>query len=117
VAHVVLVVEVEAGDGELDALGGRKVDSEAVRAAVAVERATAAEDVVGRGEEAEEGGAEVAADEADEALPAGLAERGADATVFDALEKGVEALDGTAASKRTVAEQVVVGGDVTLPRL
>ena len=112
VAHVVLVVEVEAGDGELDALGGGKVDSEAVRAAVAVERATAAEDVVGGGEETEEGGAEVAADEADEALPAGLAERSADATVLDTLEKGVEALDGTAASKRTVSEQVVVGGDV-----
>ena len=112
VAHVVLVVEVEAGDGELDALGGGKVDSEAVRAAVAIERATAAEDVVGGGEETEEGGAEVAADEADEALPAGLAERSADATVLDTLEKGVEALDGTAASKRTVSEQVVVGGDV-----
>ena len=112
VAHVVLVVEVEASDGELDALRGGKVDSEAVRAAVAIERATAAEDVVGGGEETEEGGAEVAADEADEALPAGLAERSADATVLDTLEKGVEALDGTAASKRTVSEQVVVGGDV-----
>ena len=44
--------------------------------------------------------------------PAGLAERSADATVLDTLEKGVEALDGTAASTRTVSEQVVVGGDV-----
>jgi hypothetical protein len=61
VAHVVLVVEVEASDGELDALSGSKFDSEAVRAAVAVERATAAEDVVGGGKETEEGGAEVAA--------------------------------------------------------
>ena len=65
-----------------------------------------------KSEETKEGGAEVVADEADEALPAGLAERSADATVLDTLEKGVEALDGTAASKRTVSEQVVVGGDV-----
>jgi hypothetical protein len=99
VAHVVLVIEVEAGDGELEALGGGEVDSEAVRATVAVERAAAAEGVVSGGEEAEVGGAEVVADESNEALPAGLAEGGgADAAVFDALEEGVEAPDGTAAA-------------------
>ena len=64
------------------------------------------------GEQAEECGAEVAADEADEGLPLGLAEGGADAAMFDALEEGVEALDGTAASKRTVAAQVIVGGAI-----
>ena len=111
VAHVVLVVEVEAGDGELDALGG-EVDGEAVRAKTAVERAAAAEGVLGGGEEAEEGGAEMAADEVDEGLPLGLTEGGADAAVVDALEEGVEALDGTAASKRTVAAQVIVGGAI-----
>jgi hypothetical protein len=51
--------------------------------------------------ELEEGEAEVAADNADEG--------GADAAVIDALEEGVDAFDGAAASKRTVAEQV---GDV-----
>jgi hypothetical protein len=110
VAHVVLVVEVEAGDGELDALGG-EVDGKAVRATTAVERAAAAEGVLGGGKESEEGEAEVVADEADEGPPLGLAEGGADAAVVDALEEGVEAFDGTAASKRAVAEQVgVVGG-------
>jgi hypothetical protein len=39
----------------------------------------------------------------DEGLPLGLTEGGADAAVVDALEEGVEALDGTAASKRTVS--------------
>jgi hypothetical protein len=53
----------------------------------------------------------VVADEADKGLPVGLAEGGADAAAVDALEKGVEALDGAAASKCAVAEQVsVVGG-------
>jgi hypothetical protein len=46
----------------------------------------------------------VAADKADEGFPVGLAEGGADAAVVDALEEGVEALDGAAASKRAVAE-------------
>ena len=51
VAHVVLVVEVQAGEAEVDALGAGEVDDEAVQAAAAVERAAAAEDVVGRVEE------------------------------------------------------------------
>jgi hypothetical protein len=38
-------------------------------------------------------------------------EGGADAAVADALEEGVEALDGAAASKRTAAEEKsAVGG-------
>jgi hypothetical protein len=51
------------------------------------------------------------ADKADEGFPVELAEGGADAAVVDALEEGVEALDGAAASKRAVAEPVsAVGG-------
>ena len=63
-----------------------------------VERATATEGVIGGGKESEEGEAEVVADKADEGRPVGVAEGGADATVVDALEEGVEVLDGAAAS-------------------
>jgi hypothetical protein len=110
VAHVVLVVEAEAGNAELDAQGG-EVDGEVVWATTAVERAAAVEGVIGGGKEPEEGEAKVVADEPDERLPVGLAEGGADAAVVDALQEGVEAFDGAAASKCAVAEQVsVVGG-------
>ena len=80
VAHVVLVVEVEAGDVEVDARA-IKIDGEGVAAACAVERATAAQGVAGRGEQPEESGAEVTADEALEGLPADLAEGDEDPTI------------------------------------
>lgn len=96
VAHVVLVVEVEAGDGEVNARA-REVDGEVVRAVMAVERAAAAQGVVGGGEQAEEGRAEVAAGEALEGLPSDFTKGSEDATTFDALEKGAEALPGTGA--------------------
>jgi hypothetical protein len=84
VAHVVLVIEVETGKGEADGRAG-EVGSEVVGASLAVERTTAAQGVVGRGEHSQEGGAEHTADEADKGLPVLLTEGPRDAAQFDAL--------------------------------
>ena len=106
VAHVVLVIEVEAGKDEANARAS-EVDGEAVGASLAVERTTAAQGVVGRGEDAQEGGAEHTADEADEGHPVLLTESSRDAALLDALHEGVEALSAAVSGQVTIVEQAV----------
>ena len=117
VAHVVLVVQVQAGEAEVDALGASEVDDEAVRAAAAVERAATAEDVVGRVEEVEEGTEEVAAHEALEGLPLALAlaqSVGDVAAAADALGQGVVALPAAGAGQCNRASSWDMGPGIAL---
>ena len=79
-AHVVLVVEVEASDGEADAWTV-EVDSELAEAAPTAERVTAAQDVGDGGKQVQESGAEAVADESLEGLSSGFVEGSANATL------------------------------------
>jgi hypothetical protein len=69
--------------------------------------------VVGRGKHTEEGGTELAADEADEGLPVLPIEGLRDAAQLDALHEGVKTLSAAVAGQHTIVEQVVVVGGST----